>query len=40
MIAKIMLGCSRTACHVPFRGIFPLKNIFPFRQPVLVATRR
>ena len=32
-------ACRRTVCHVPFRGIFSLENISPFRQPVLVATR-
>ena len=33
------IACRRTVCHVSFRGIFPLEFIFPFRQPVLVATR-
>jgi len=32
-------ACRRTVCHVPFRGIFSLENIFPFRWLVLVATR-
>jgi hypothetical protein len=31
---------QRTVCHVPFKGIFSLENILPFRGLVLVATRR
>jgi hypothetical protein len=31
---------QRMACHVPFRGIFPLEEHFPFRGLVLVATHR
>ena len=29
---------QRTLCHVPFRSIFPLKNIVPFRGLIRVAT--
>jgi hypothetical protein len=31
---------QRTACHVPFKGIYLLENLVPFRWLVLVATRR
>jgi hypothetical protein len=32
-------ACRRTVCHVPFKGVFSLENIIPFRRLVLVATR-
>ncbi len=32
-------ACRLTCCHVPFKSLFPLENMVPFRQLVLVATR-
>jgi hypothetical protein len=40
-LAKPAQHClQRTVCYAPFKGLFSLENMVPFRGLVLVATRR